>query len=298
MKGTTMARTRSGGTTGATRGVDWWVAILVATALVALAPGHAMATDGVIEINQAKVVAAGGFPFTIGKPGSYRLSSTLDVSALSTPENVTVIAINSDDVTLDLNGFAIVGPISCTASGTPTTVNCSARGTGDAIHVNYGQANVTVRNGSIHGLGNEGVDAPGGENMLVEALRIYSMGGPGIDIGTGIVTGCTVKLCFNQGISVDGYGMATGNVSSFNGSSGIFVASGTASYNVSDNNGSDGIENPNTGVVSFNTLSNNKAALQLFNAVGYVGNVIVGNSVFGAPVQIGQNLCNGSTTCP
>jgi hypothetical protein len=264
---------------------------------VALA-SPAVASDGVIEINQAKVIKAGGFPFTISKSGSYRLSSDLDVRSFPSPENVTAISVTTDDVTVDLNGFAIIGPSSCTASGTPTNVTCSVRGTGDGISVTYGKANITVRNGSIHGLGNEGVDAAGGENMLVDELKVYSMGGPGIDIGTGIVSRCTVKLCFNSGIGVDGYGMVTGNVVGYNGSNGIFMASGTASYNISQSNGGNGIQNTATGVVGFNSLTNNFAGLTLGPKVGYVGNVILGSSVFGSPVQIGPNLCNGSLTCP
>lgn len=78
------------------------LAIRLLTVLVAL---PALAGDGRVEINQASVVEAGGFPYTINAPGSYVLTSDLIVSV-----DVTAISIATDDVTLDLNGFRIAGP--------------------------------------------------------------------------------------------------------------------------------------------------------------------------------------------
>jgi parallel beta-helix repeat protein len=63
----------------------------------------AFAVDGVILINQATVMAAGGFPYKITRPGSYKLSGNLVV----TTAIAEAIVISSDDVTLDLNGFSI-----------------------------------------------------------------------------------------------------------------------------------------------------------------------------------------------
>ena len=39
------------------------------------------AVDGTIEINQAKVMAAGGFPYLISNPGSYRLTGNLAITS-------------------------------------------------------------------------------------------------------------------------------------------------------------------------------------------------------------------------
>src|ERR1700736_4647436 len=60
-------------------------------------------------ISQGSVMNAGGFPFKIAKPGSYRLASNLAV-----PANVDAIDISADNVNLDLNGFTIAGPVTCT----------------------------------------------------------------------------------------------------------------------------------------------------------------------------------------
>src|SRR5688572_26812572 len=66
--------------------------------------------DGVVLINQNRAVNGGvtpgdapGFPITISRPGSYRLASNLNASGL-------VIEIVADGVSLDLNGFSIIGP--------------------------------------------------------------------------------------------------------------------------------------------------------------------------------------------
>jgi len=79
--------------------------ILLGVIAVLLLPAAAFAVDGQILINQATVMAAGGFPYKITQPGSYKLSGNLSV-----PLGVHAIAITADGVTLDLNGFSIIGP--------------------------------------------------------------------------------------------------------------------------------------------------------------------------------------------
>lgn len=255
----------------------------------------AAALDGSIEINRAKVAS---FPIVIATPGSYRLTSNLDVSALPNPQNVTAISITASDVTLDLGGFAIIGAANCTASGSPTTVACSVTGTGEGVLGSAGANNVTVRNGTVRGMGRAGIDLPGA-NILVDGIHAYSEGGVGVLIGSGTVARCTVKLCHLSGI-VASQGSISGNTSSYNGTEGIAVPSGSVTNNVAQSNGNNGIDATSDGVVSLNTLTSNKFGLTLGSNVGYVGNVLYNNTsgtVVGG-VQVGQNLCNGSTTCP
>ena len=71
----------------------------------------ALAVDGVIEINQAKALAGSvtagdnpGLPVFINESGSYRLTSDL-----VPPPGIGAINIMSPNVTLDLNGFSILG---------------------------------------------------------------------------------------------------------------------------------------------------------------------------------------------
>ena len=82
------------------------------------------AAEGVIEINQASVEAAGGFPFEISESGSYRLTGNLEVDDVDT----TAIWVRASYVTVDLNGFTILGPVLCDSDGA-----CPERGDGAGV---------------------------------------------------------------------------------------------------------------------------------------------------------------------
>jgi hypothetical protein len=86
--------------------------LFVAGLLLCSAPA-AYAVDGVVLIDQARALAgnvtpgdAPGFPVTITRPGSYKLSGNL-----TAPQDSDGIVIAADDVSLDFNGFTL------TASG-------------------------------------------------------------------------------------------------------------------------------------------------------------------------------------
>jgi len=67
-----------------------------------LAPSRAYAQK---LVGQAKTL-----PIVISKSGSYKLRSNIVVP----DANTTAIEIRADNVTLDLGGFSILGPTSCT----------------------------------------------------------------------------------------------------------------------------------------------------------------------------------------
>lgn len=74
-------------------------------------PAYVYGVDGQILINQSTVNAAGGFPYQITQPGSYKLSGNLmmNTSVLGNFNGMDVaISIGSNNVTLDLNGFTIL----------------------------------------------------------------------------------------------------------------------------------------------------------------------------------------------
>src|SRR6266436_6650069 len=78
---------------------------------MALVPFCAFAVDGVVLINQSTVMAAGGFPYVISQPGSYKLSGNLTMNTTNTGNyrgNDVPIVISSSSVVLDLNGFSII----------------------------------------------------------------------------------------------------------------------------------------------------------------------------------------------
>jgi hypothetical protein len=88
------------------------VALLLTAAALATLATSAGAVDGLVLIDQNHALAgsvtpgdAPGFPVTISQAGSYRLASNLTV-----PAGVDAIQITANDVTIDLNGFSIIGP--------------------------------------------------------------------------------------------------------------------------------------------------------------------------------------------
>lgn len=123
------------------------------TILLAFAPA-ALAVDGTVLINQSTITnsltgcpTGGHFPIIICQAGSYRLSSNLTV-----PDgNTTAIQISADDVTLDLNGFSILGPVVC--SGFPLT--CTPNH-GSGIGMTSTNFFVTISNGVVRGFGSSG----------------------------------------------------------------------------------------------------------------------------------------------
>lgn len=126
-----------------------------AFAMILALPSVLAAADGVIEINAVRAALgdvtpgdAAGYPVTITLPGSYRLTGDLDLRGEPSPANVTAIRIESNAVTFDLAGFSIVGP----TVGCPD--NCSPLGTGIGIEA---LGSVTIRNGTLRGLGSDGV---------------------------------------------------------------------------------------------------------------------------------------------
>lgn len=142
--------------------------------LLALLPGVAPALDGVVEINQESVLAAGGFPFVIATPGSHALTGNLTV-----PAETQAIVIRSDDVVLDLRGFGIVGPHPCSSGG-------CAPGTIPGIGVRFesgGSSRITVRGGSIRGF--PGTCILLGSQAYVTDMSVSACGSNGIQVSAG-----------------------------------------------------------------------------------------------------------------
>jgi hypothetical protein len=97
-----------------------------------------------------------GFPIIICNSGSYRLSGNISVSDV----NTTAILIVVTDVTVDLNGFTISGPVTCTDTD-PVQCSGSGQGNGIADAGSAGINNVTIINGTIRGMGNSGIGLSG-----------------------------------------------------------------------------------------------------------------------------------------
>ena len=238
-------------------------------ACLALIQGTANAVDGVLLINQSNAIAGNvtpgdtpGFPVSINLPGIYKLSSNLVVPN----ENTTAIQINVHNVTIDLNGFAILGPNVCATDGFNVAQPCTKPGNGMGIDggtlVPLNVENTRVMNGTIDGMGNIGLFA--NVNARVEKMNISSNGSYGIYTFGGVILDTLVRGNGNTGITTTGaiirdsrsifnrgYGMQTTNFSVISGSViatnmsyGLVISSNTRFVdNLIDNNNG-GIANP------------------------------------------------------
>ena len=266
-------------------------AALLATLSVAVS---ANAVDGVQEINAACAAAGcfasdtAGFPVSISASGSYRLTSNLIVGNV----NITAVEIEVDNVTLDLNGFSIIGPVTCT--GDPVT-SCTSSGTGDGVFaISVLRVNTTVRNGTVRGMGDDGISL--GKAASVSDVLAFENAGDGISC----TSSCTVARS---------KALRNGNTGIFQaGSPGAPQVSLSSLFrsNVASGNKDRGLQtNDLTSLVSGNVLyGNGTEGLGLIATGGYEGNVIRNNNggdanpqVSGG-IEIGTNLCGANTTCP
>jgi hypothetical protein len=200
--------------------------------------GTANAVDGVVLIDQNRALAGNvtpgdtaGFPVTITRSGSYRLSGNLTVPDAGT----SAIVITVDNVTVDLNGFSIIGPTVCT--GSPLT--CSPTGSGDGVGVYTASlTGITVVNGMVRGMGNYGVNI--GAHSRVENVQAVYNGLIGISISGGTVSNCTADLNGMLGIYLS-YGTASDSTANVNGGTGIGVGDGTVINSAAVANAVEGI---------------------------------------------------------
>lgn len=257
------------------------VPLFLAMLFPAIAVSPSFATDGVLEINQTCAVNTGcfagdvaGFPVEIdGSAGrSYRLTGDLIVP----DANTDGISVTTPSITIDLNGFEIARS-GCQGS----TTNCApASGTGSGIKkATYLDLGISVRNGSITGMGLHGVDV--GAQAEVTALRVRWNRLDGISASQGSkVSGCTAYRNGRDGIVAGDGSVVSGSAVFWNGHSGIKSSGGSV---VRDNS------------VSFNSWF----GLELGTDDGYHGNVISNNTTgtVSGGVNLGENACNG-IVCP
>jgi hypothetical protein len=250
------------------------------TGVFAAATSSLYAVDGVVLIDQSHALAGNvttgdtpGFPITISQPGSYKLSSNLTVP----DANTTAIQIKANNVTLDLNGFSILGPVVCTSS--PAVCPTAGEGIGieaDAAPGQPGPRGARVFNGTVRGMGSTGILMIG-VGSSVERMIVDNNAGSGIVVagsvvdsaitlngGFGvlaiIVRGCDVTDNHNDGIVVDASGgVADGNIASFNGRNGILAPNATVTGNTMVRNTSFGVSTTCPSVITGNTIVSNTA---------------------------------------
>jgi parallel beta-helix repeat protein len=210
-----------------------------------VAPKAAFAVDGIVLINQTSALMGNvtpgdtpGFPITISQPGSYRLSSNLTVP----DANTTAIQVTGNNVTIDLNGFSIIGPVVC--NGQPVT-SCSPNSASGVGILTSSNLVVTVTNGMVQGMG-IGLSLSGPSRVeRVSAVQNNSFGILFQSSGN-VVLNNTASFNGSVGIqSLIASSVVTGNVVIGNRGTGLSV-SGAISGNVAIQNGSSGIQGNGT----------------------------------------------------
>jgi len=281
-----------------TRSILYFYCLAIAT--IFWIPSLSLAADGALEINESCAVQTGcfagdaiGYPVTISQPGSYVLSSNLVISDV----NQTAILVSADQVSIDLNDFAIIQStcVGATLSCRPTT----GAGTGIDVDDITSRSGLTIQGGSIVGMGLNGVRlgiASKVQNMRIRWNRLNGIagqngiqvmnsvvarnGGVGIRItnsltaldnvlhengGDGIECGGGSSVSGNAVFENGAFGIqagigstVSGNGVKQNGSDGINASIGsTITLNSSHSNGGDGIQASNDALVQRNTISEN-----------------------------------------
>ncbi len=267
--------------------------LALAAPCLALASAGAHASDGAVEINQARAIAGGvtpgdgaGFPVTITQSGSYRLTSNL-AAAIGA---ASMISISASGVTLDLGGFEISGNNLAAAGILANTID------------------VTLRNGAVRAIAGPGIqlgsrgraegvtlrDALGGgiecaADCLLRDLTLSSNGGFAVECGVR----CAVldsTMAFNTvgGISTGNDSVVEGNRVSGGGQM-IVVSEGSLVARNTLRGGSQGVLATGPVIISGNSISG-----ALGNAIEVSGQAsIEGNAI--ASVGVTGILCGAGS---
>ena len=210
--------------------------------------------------------AISSLPFTIDQCGSYFLTDCL--TGVSGQNGITVTA---DNVTIDLNGFALIG----------------VNGSGDGIQVPVTISSLTVRNGSVRSWREDGVDAANARESRFENLRSYGNVGTGLKIGD-------YSIVENCGGANGGNGISTGGGCTItnctaNGSGGIGILAGPTNRVAGCTarlNGGHGIQVGSDSIVTDCTATDNSIGIFTGDHCTIVNCVAKGNANDGFQVNI------------
>lgn len=207
-----------------------------------------------IPVDSAHTPGDGSYLYIISQPGSYYLTNNINGVAAKYG-----IEITASRVTLDLNGFSLVG-VSAAKSG--------------IVVFSSTQTNIVIRNGSISGWGvnYNGIES-NGRNVLYERLAIS-----GNTIGLQASTGSVIRDCIVSdngliGIYVTGSGCVVMN-NELIGNNTLNLGGDIASIFVAgSNNRIDGNHVSGSGVGGY--------GIRVSNTAGYTNNLVIRNSVGG-----------------
>ena len=206
---------------------------LLLWSLTVLCPSGAVAVDGVNEINQTSILAAGGFPYTIPAAGSYVLTGDL-----TPPPGIGALVAGADNIEIDLNGFTILAPV-----GPPATGIDSAGFTG-----------LVVRGGVVQGFGGPGIIA-GTSSKVIETKLSGN--------GTGVASALDCLIVMNTVVGNTGIGVdarhckVENNIIASNAGPGISGGANVIVHNRIGTNGGGGILEFGASTIQQNVINAN-----------------------------------------
>ncbi len=237
------------------------------------------------EINQALAVAGGvspgdepGFPVTLSRSGSYMLTGNLQVN----DANTTAIMITASNVNLDLNGFAIQGPVECEIRDEGAI--CVRTGAGHGIRtqsglpgrLSTGSLGGRIHNGSVLGMGNAGISTELG--WIISSITATGNGGVGISILSGVIENSLVVGNGGSGIQTISGAVIRNNQVLLNGGIGISSGGSNVFGNVVAGNGSDGINSENSMVRGNVVRANVGIGIRSLEGSTVLNNLIAANA--------------------
>ncbi len=268
----------------------------ISCALAALLGAVPAAGQGRIEINQARAVAGGvtpgdepGFPVSITLPGSYVLTSDLNLSAAPSPQFTSAIVFGSSFVTLDLNGFAIRSANQCDGSRN----GCFWITGSPAIGTN-GQPlqGIVVRNGRVSGSGGPGLDLQTVVGVRIEDLDIAHAGVDGLRAGeSAAVVDSSISFVGDVGAILGAAALLRDDALEQIGFFAVWVGEGSLVLR-------NRIGSAQSFALGCNGLPPD------FDVYALAQNVLVGNNggqnqfVATCAREIGPNRCDGDSSCP
>jgi hypothetical protein len=196
------------------------------------------------------------FPITITAPGSYVVTTNI----VPTSSTVDAIDVNAGKVSINLNGFSIIGP-----------------GSGSGVGINgASHAGISVTNGTVTSMGSRGVVL--GNNALVKEVNATSNGSDGIATGNNSeVDNCGANSNAGAGIVCGDDCLIQDNGANANSVDGMYTGTGgTVIRNAASDNTFYGIHSGSNAGLGTNVLGNN------------------GLGCFDFGTSMGDNVCNGS----
>lgn len=187
-----------------------------AIAAAMLAGAIAFTTGAAAAQSHAPMALVGtGATVRIAKPGSYYLPHNL----LSRLKNLPVVMVTASNVTLNLNGNAIIGP---GGSGASVGINTAPNVT-----------NVAVLNGTITNIAGTAIKL--GADSEVAGVRIVNNGGDGVDCASGcLINGNIIAENTGTGLNFGADDTSGYENNVLNGNGGGIISGTNLGHNVID----------------------------------------------------------------